>query len=300
MYNFFESELFRQMRDNLILSGRSESTQWAYLRQVKYLSHFYDKSPDLITEDEIRRFLIHRQTKDGLSASSMRIAHTGLRFFYQTVLARDWKTLTLIKSRSEKRLPSVLSIPEVRRILANVSRFHNYAYFVTVYSCGLRLHEGLFLQTTDIDSDRMLVHVHRGKGAKDRYVPLPDQTLVLLRRYWSVHRNPTWLFPAMGRDEKMATGAEIPMSRTSVQGAFTRARKKAKISKRYVSIHTLRHSYATHLLEKGVHIRAIQKYLGHSNLETTMKYLHLTSYGQEDSCRTLNSIMRGWNDKQAK
>jgi site-specific recombinase XerD len=298
MYNFFDSELCHQMRDTLILSGRGESTQMAYLRQVKYLSDFYNKSPDLISEDEVRQYLIHRKTKDGLAASSMRIAYTGLRFFYQTVLDHDWKTLSLIKSNKEQRLPSVLSIPEVRSVFANVSRFHNYAYFVTVYSCGLRLHEGLFLQTTDIDSDRMLVHVHRGKGAKDRYVPLPTDTLMLLRRYWAVHRNPTWLFPAMGRNEQQASSAELPMNRTSVQGAFIRARKKAKISKRYVSIHTLRHSYATHLLEKGVHIRAIQKYLGHSNLETTMKYLHLTSYGQEDSCRALNSIMRGWNDKQ--
>ncbi len=104
---------------------------------------------------------------------------------------------------------------------------------------------------------------------KDRYVPFPDETLLLLRRYWATHRNPKWLFPAVGRSGTGAATATEPMSRSSVQGAFRRARFKTKISKRYVSIHTLRHSYATHLLEKGVHIRAIQKYLGHTSLETT-------------------------------
>jgi len=285
------------MSDTLILNGKSESTRLAYLRQVRVLSDFYDKPPDLISEDEIRNFLIHRKTKVGWSASSMRNAHGALRYFYRKVLDRDWRTLSLIKTENESRLPSVLSVAEVRRIFANVTQFHNYTYFVAVYSCGVRLHEGLSLQISDIDSDRMLVHVHRGKGAKDRYVPLPKDTLLLLRRYWATHRNPEWLFPAVGRSGKGAAKASLPMSRSSVQGAFRRAKFKTQIKKRYVSIHTLRHSYATHLLEKGVHIRAIQKYLGHTSLETTMKYLHLTSFGHEDSYRLINEVMKEWNDE---
>ena len=300
MYKFYESDLCRQMSDTIILNGKSDSTRLAYLRQVRVLSDFYNKSPDLITEDEIRQFLIHQKTKVGWAASSMRNAHGALRYFYRKVLDKDWRTLSLIKTENESRLPSVLSVAEVRRVLAKVTRFHNYAYFVAVYSTGVRLHEGLFLQVSDIDSDRMLLHVHRGKGAKDRYVPFPDDTLLLLRRYWTTHRNPKWLFPAVGRSGTGAATATQPMSRSSVQGAFRRAKFKAEISKRYVSIHTLRHSYATHLLEKGVHIRAIQKYLGHTSLETTMKYLHLTSFGQEDSFRLINSVMKEWKDDHDK
>jgi len=300
MYTFYTSDLCQQVSDTLILNGKSESTRLAYLREVRVISDFYQKSPDLISEKEIRQYLIHRKTKDGLAPASMRIAHGALRFFFQTFLQRDWQTLSLIKTENDRRLPSVLSIEEVRRILDCVSRFHNYAYFVTVYSMGLRLHEGLFLQVSDIDSDRNLIHVHRGKGAKDRYVPLPKDTLLLLRKYWVTHRNAVWLFPAVGRDGKSAPGADEPMSRSSVQGAFRRARWKAKITKKYISIHTLRHSYATHLLEKGVHIRAIQKYLGHTSLETTMKYLHLTSYGHEDSVRLINSVMKEWKDDNDK
>ena len=293
-YTFYDTDLCQRMSDTLILTGKSESTRLAYLRQVRTLADFYNKAPDKLSEDQIRKFLIHRKTKDGLSPSSMQICHGAFRFFYQTVLEREWKSLSIIKADAQKRLPSVLSYPEVCRIFDQVTRFHNYVYFVTVYSCGFRLHEGLHLQIADIDSDRNLIHVHRGKGAKDRYVPLPKETLMLLRRYWIQHRNPRWLFPAVGRNEKAAPDANEPMSRSSVQGAFRRARFKANITKRYVSIHTLRHSYATHLLEKGVHIRAIQKYLGHASLDTTMKYLHLTSYGQEDCLDIINNVMGGW------
>jgi integrase len=145
-----------------------------------------------------------------------------------------------------------------------------------VYSCGLRLQEGLHLEVSDIDSARMTVHVHRGKGAKDRYVPLPGATLGLLRKHWGAHRNPTLLFPATGRGHRAAPGATTPLATSSVQGAFRQAVVAAGIQKHQVSVHTLRHCYATHLLEAGVNIRAIQRYTGHTDLESTMVYLHLT------------------------
>jgi integrase/recombinase XerD len=138
-----------------------------------------------------------------------------------------------------------------------------------------------------------MIHVHRGKGAKDRYIPLPDDTLDLLRTYWKTHRNHTWLFPATGRDHKHMPSATYPMPRSSVQGAFRKAKQRAGIRKRDVGPHTLRHSYATHLLEAGVNLRTIQRYLGHAHLETTMIYLHLTQKGQEDAVQRINEIMRG-------
>src|SRR6266571_2120656 len=166
-------------------------------------------------------------------------------------------------------------------------------HFLKIYSLGLRLHEALSLQVSDIDGQRLQVHIHRGKGATDRYVPLPADTLALLRTYWKTHRHKTWLFPATGRDQKHSPTATSPMSRTSVQGAFRTAKQRAGITKIGVAIHTLRHSYATHLLEAGVNPRLIQRYLGHTQLETTMVYLHLTHKGHEDAYARLNALMHG-------
>ena len=135
--------------------------------------------------------------------------------------------------------------------------------------------------------------VSRGKGAKDRYVPLPPDTFALLRRYWTTHRHPPWLFPATGRTHKHMTTATEPMNRSSVQGAFRKAQQRAGITKRAVGIHTLRHCYATPLLEAGVNLRAIQRYMGHARLETTMMYLHLTHKGHEDAVQRINTVMRG-------
>jgi len=193
----------------------------------------------------------------------------------------------------QQRLPAVLSVEEVRSILNCVKTFQNYAYLSTVYSCGLRLHEALHLEVSDIDGNRMMIHVHRGKGAKDRYVPLPQSTLLLLRRYWRTHHHPRLLFPALGRNGNGAKDAQFPMAKSSVQGAFRRAKLAAGIHKKAVSVHTLRHSYATHLLEAGVNLRVIQRYMGHAQIETTMVYLHLTQKGQEDASQLINQVMEG-------
>jgi integrase len=138
----------------------------------------------------------------------------------------------------------------------------------------------------------MRIHVHRGKGAKDRYVPLPESTLHLLREYWKLHRNQVWIFPRLGRSGKEGPAANIPMNKSSVQGALRRVLKQLKLKKR-ISVHTLRHSYATHLLEAGVNIRRIQQYLGHSSLKTTMVYLHLTTQGHENAYGIINDLMKG-------
>jgi site-specific recombinase XerD len=144
----------------------------------------------------------------------------------------------------------------------------------------------------------MLVHVHRGRhgrfviGAKDRYVPLPARTLLVLREYWRTHRHPTLIFPATGRDHQQAPTAITPMNESSVQGCMKRVVDGLGWKKRGVSIHTLRHSYATHLLEAGVNLRLIQKYLGHSSLQTTMLYLHLTTQGEEQARAAINQLMK--------
>ena len=285
--------LRQQMIAALQLSGQSERTQQSSGREVRLLAQFYGTSPHLISASELQQYVLHRKNIDQLAPNSMRICSSGLRFFSLHVLERAWKLLDLIRAQSAYRLPAVLSVEEVRRLLQAATPLHNQVYFTTVYSLGLRLQEALSLQASDIDGQRLQVHVHRGKGAKDRYVPLPAQTLALLRTYWKTHRHPTWLFPATGRDHTQSPMATSPMRRTSVQGAFRKAKHRAGITKTGVAIHTLRHSYATHLLEAGVNPRLIQRYLGHTQLETTMLSLHLTHKGHEDAYERLNSLMQG-------
>ena len=278
----------------LKLNGKGERTQEAYARHVRKLIEFFNgKEPDQITEEELTRYFIHRQDINKWQPNTMRICYSAIKFLYLHVVQRDWHLLKVIKAPTERRLPSVLSREEGNGILSKVATFHNLVFLSTIYSCGLRLQEGLFLQVSDIDGKRKLIHVHRGKGAKDRYVPLPDATYALLRRYWLTHRNPKLIFPALGRGCNLGPTSLAPMAIESVQGAFREAKIAAAIRKRRVSIHTLRHSYATHLLEAGVNIRAIQRYLGHSQLETTMVYLHLTSKGQEDAYGIINDVMKG-------
>ena len=286
------SDYYQKSIRALQLAGMSERTQQCYTRSVRMLVEFYNKTPDLISEQELQDYFLHRRNVDKWSAATMRICYSGIKFFFVNVLKRQWHTLELVHAKREQRLPTVLSVKTVRSILDTVNTAQNKAYLTTVYSCGLRLHEALNLQISDIDAERMRIHVHRGKGAKDRYVPLPESTLHLLRSYWKLHRNPLWLFPRLGRSGKEGPSATIPMNKSSVQGALRRVLKQLKIKKR-VSIHTLRHSYATHLLEAGVNIRRIQQYLGHRSLNTTMIYLHLTTQGHQRAYRIINNLMKG-------
>jgi site-specific recombinase XerD len=287
------NDWYQRMVDTLQLNGKGERTQQAYTRSVRMLSQFYDKTPDLVSEQELQEYFLQRKNVNRWSPKTMRICYCGIRFFYVNVLERNWHILSILRAQNERRLPAVLSVDEVRSLLGHVKTFHNYAYLSTVYSCGLRLHEGLHLEVSDIDSQRMMIHVHRGKGAKDRYVSLPQSTLHLLRSYWRTHRHPHLLFPALGRSGTGAKEALNPMAKSSVQGAFRHAKFDAGIAKKGVAIHTLRHCYATHLLEAGVNLRVIQRYLGHAQLETTMLYLHLTQKGQEDACQLINHVMEG-------
>ena len=273
----------------LQLAGLAKSSQESYTRMVRMLVDFYRKTPDLVSEEELQDYLLHRRNVDKWSSATLRISYSALKFFFEKVLQREWHIFGYLKAERPKTLPAVLSKEEITELLSKVRTPHNRAYFSTVYSCGLRLQEALNLEVGDIDSDRMLIHVHRGKGAKDRMVPLPASTLAMLRNHWKTHRHPRLLFPAIGRNT--STPVESPMAISSVQGAMKAAVRESGINKRNVHIHTLRHSYATHLLEEGVNLRVIQGYLGHSSIETTMVYLHLTSKGHDDAAQIINRIM---------
>lgn len=285
------TDWYERSKRALQLAGMGKRTQQCYTRAVRQLVEFYDKTPDTISETELQDYFLFRRNETGWSSSTMRICHSGLKFFFTHVLERNWSTFNYLGVQREQRLPTVLSREEVQRTLASVYTFHNRVFLCCVYACGLRLQEALHLETSDIDSARALIHVHRGKGAKDRLVPLPAKLLPMLRAYWKTHRHARLLFPALGRNCRSGANAKHPMAKSSVQGAFKNAVREAGIRKKGVTIHTLRHSYATHLLEQGVNLRVIQRYLGHSAIETTMVYLHLTQEGLGEAVAQVNALM---------
>jgi site-specific recombinase XerD len=261
---------------------------------VRQLIEHCGKDPALINEKELEDYFLYRRNESRWASKTLRLCYYGIKFYYRFVLNVDWNLFLILKAQKEERLPEIPAKEAIHEILSHVTTFHNFVFFSTVYSCGLRLQEALNLEISDIDGKRMMVYVHRGKGCKDRYVALPHEALELLRQYWKTHRNAKLIFPALGRGHTGGATATTPMNRASVQGALGRAVKKAGITKR-VSVHTLRHSYATHLLEQGVNIRVLQRYMGHKSLETTMRYLHLTRKGQEDAYKIIDEFMTGFD-----
>jgi site-specific recombinase XerD len=278
------------MIECLQLRGFSERTQEAYTRAVRQLAEHYHKSPDLITEEELRQYFLHIINVKHYSRNTTTIALCGIRFFFEQTLNRKWTIFNLVRPAPEHKLPVILSLEEVREILNRVRLLRYRVCLSTIYACGLRLQEGIRLAVPDIDSARMMIHVRHGKGNKDRYVPLPQRTLELLRDYWSTHRNPVLIFPAEGRDHIDLSKATEPMSKSSVQDAFRAALKQSGINKR-ASVHTLRHSWATHLLEAGVNLRLIQEYLGHSSPATTSVYTHLTVKAEQLGAEAINRVI---------
>ena len=284
------TELRQKMIECLQLRGFSERTQEAYTRAVRQLAEHYHKSPDLITEEELRQYFLYIINVKHYSRNTTTIALCGIRFFFEQTLNRNWSLFNIVRPAPEHKLPVILSLEEVREILNRVRLPRYRVCLSTIYACGLRLQEGIRLAVPDIDSARMMIHVRHGKGNKDRYVPLPQRTLELLRDYWSTHRNPVLIFPAEGRDHIDLSKATEPMSKSSVQDAFRAALKQSGINKR-ASVHTLRHSWATHLLEAGVHLRLIQEYLGHNSPATTSVYTHLTVKAEQLGAEAINRVI---------
>jgi len=285
--------LRQRMLEDLQLRGMSERTQECYLRAVRQLAVHYHKSPDLITEEEIRQYFLWMKNVKHYSRAATTIALCGIKFFFEQTLKQSWTILKLVRPPRDKKLPVVLSWEEVHDILGRIRLFRYRVCLITIYSCGLRLQEGTHLQVPDIDSARQLIHIRHGKGGKDRYVPLPQRTLELLREFWLTHHNRVWIFPACGRGGIHMPTATQPIPKSSVQIVFRQALRDSGIAKR-ASIHTLRHSYATHLLENGVDLRTIKEYLGHNSANTTVLYTHLTDKVQQHSRESLNHLMEGF------
>jgi site-specific recombinase XerD len=278
------------MCEDLKLAGYATRTQEAYIRAVRMLAEHYGQPPQTLSDQQIRAYFLHLKETRRFARGSMSIAFSGIRFFFERTCPRDLPSLKLIRVPHQKSMPAVLSRQEVIRILQGIRLLRYRAVLTTIYSCGLRLQEGTHLQVSDIYSDQMAVHVHRGKGARDRYVPLPRATLALLRQFWSTHRNPRWLFPAPGRGGGGMSTAEGPMPHSSVQNVFRRALADSGIRKP-AHVHSLRHSYATHLLEEGTPLQVIQACLGHRDIRTTTIYTHLTVEIRQSAQAAIDRIM---------
>ena len=279
--------LRQRMIEDMQLRGLSEQTQQIYVRVVQQLAKHFGKSPDKINEEELRQYFLYLKNTKRAARSTCTIALCGIKFFYQQTLRRDWTILDFVRPRREKKLPVVLSASEVQQILSCIRRLHYKVCLSTIYACGLRIQEGVHLKIGDIDSGRMLIHVNHGKGDKDRYVSLPQRILDILRRYWVTHRHAIWLFPGRNRAGFIPEAAS-PITTRSVQRAFKAALLESQVKKN-ATVHTLRHSYATHLLEAGVNLRLIQAYLGHRSASTTAIYTHLT---QNNEALTIEAIDR--------
>lgn len=292
---FFRQELYQQMSDDLHLTGKATRTHNGYLRAVRQLAEFAKCQPDQVTEIQVRRFFLHLKNERQFAYGSLRVALSGVKFFFSVTCKRDWDIFSMLKLQNINALPEVLTIEQVHSIINATTTLRMRTFFWTVYSMGLRLNEGLHLQVGDIDAKRGLVHIHRGKGAKDRYIPLPTTTLHMLRKYWVTHQHARLLFPADGRNHALQRGgvsvAKQPMSETAVQDAMKLITNQINFGKK-VSTHTLRHSYATHLLEAGVSLKVIQQYMGHSSLATTMVYLHLTQTAEANARETIERLFR--------
>jgi integrase/recombinase XerD len=279
---------YRQHCKHLTLKGLQPKTIEAYARAIRRIGHYFNNQLDNLSTDQLVDYFI--DLKEKRSWSTVKLDLYGLRFFYAHVLEKSWTHLPSIKAPRVKRIPDIITIEEAYRLFSATRQLSYRVLFYTLYSMGLRLGEGLRLKTADIDAQHMRVHIRNSKGNKDRYVPLPSNTLDVLRRFWRVHKHPVFIFPNRKRGLKNVRLVNSSLDRSGVQAAMKKVVKQIGIAKR-ISCHSLRHSYATHLLEAGVDLPELQKILGHVSILTTAKYTHLTSLTTQRANEQINKIM---------
>ena len=256
-----------QMEMDMKLRRLRPRTISCYLDRMRSVAIHFSKSPAELTEEKIRRYLYHLIEERKASQAVISQSYSALKFFFENTLQQQWDSLKIPRSKQQKKLPGVLSKREVELIFSCTSNLKHRAILTTTYSAGLRISEATRLKVSDIDSERMTIRVNEGKGFKDRYTLLGERNLEILRRYYKAYRPSEWLFPGRNPSE--------PVSVSCVQRVFKASLHKAGIKKK-ASVHTLRHSFATHLLESGVDLYYIQRLLGHKSAGTTSVYLHVT------------------------
>ena len=260
------TKLRKAMMEAMLLRGFSERTKESYIQGVRGIAVYYDLSPDGLSDEQVRHYLVHLLDERNLTYSSANLALNAIRFLFREVLHRPRNEIHLPGPRQPQRLPEILSREEVGRILEAATDLRHKTLLMTTYAAGLRVSELCRLRVKDIDSDRNGIRVEQGKGAKDRYTLLSPHLLKQLRTYWRTYRPEDWMFVHRNGTDPLPVG--------TAQKIFYRARDKANIRKR-CGIHGLRHAFATHLLEAGVDIHTIQKLLGHRSIGSTLRYFHL-------------------------
>lgn len=276
------SAIRQRMIEDMQLHGYAAKTQEAYVGAVRGLAKYYKRNPEDITQEEVRAYFLWLVKERGVARSTLTIHLSGIKFLFEKTMKREWIIFNLVRPQKRKKLPVVLSAEETKHLLSLVRMPKSRMALTMIYACGLRLNEGLRLRVQDIDSQRMLIWIRNGKGGKDRYVPLPERLLAMLRDYWNMYRPSSYFF--FHQDKNTA------LSESSLQNTFKAALRESGIRK-VASIHTLRHSYATHLLERGVDLRVIQELLGHKSPQTTAIYTHLTDKSFQTLTETLNSLI---------
>jgi site-specific recombinase XerD len=273
---------FRDLMDqDLQIRGYSPNTRRSYLHCVHAFVRYFNRSADQLTLDHIRQFQLHLTQVRKVSWARFNQTVCALRFFYLTTLKKDWDVCQIPYQKGARRLPEVLSVEEVAAIFGALQNLKHRAMLMSIYAGGLRTSELTHLRPSDIDSGRMVVRIDQGKGRKERYVPLSSHLLIVLREYWKIARPAIWLFP--GRDPQK------PLTRVAVSQVFAKATKAAGITKK-VSPHSLRHAFATHLLERGTNLRVIQMLLGHRSLRTTEIYTHVARNFLQDTPSPLDVL----------
>jgi site-specific recombinase XerD len=255
------------MEQDLVVRGLSAHTRRSYLSTVMDLARYHHRAPDQLTDRDVQQYVRHLIEERRLAWGSCRVMVSGLRFFYEVTLGRERSEFSIPLPKGARKLPQILSREEVARLLNGVANLKHRVLLMTTYAAGLRVSEVTRLRVGDIDSQRMLIRVDQGKGRQDRYTLLSPRLLEELRRYCRVYRPTEWLFACRTNT--------APLGISSAQHIYQAAKARAGIQKRG-GIHTLRHGFATHLLESGVDVVTIQRLLGHDRIETTAHYLHVT------------------------
>lgn len=260
--------LRRRMIDDLRIRNYAPGTIEIYVRCVAQFAQHWGQSPDRLGPEQIRQYLVFLVRRRKVSWSVFKLHLCALRFFYRTTLGRRWAVEQIPFPKREKKLPVVLSTQEIATFFGAIQNLKHRTILMTMYGAGLRVSEALHLRLSDVDGQRMLLRVQQGKGHKDRYVPLSPTLLEVLRSYWKQDRPQPWLFPGKRPG--------LPLSSNAVSRFCARAARKSSLKKR-VKPHTMRHCFATHLLEAGMDLKRIQLLLGHCSLNTTSLYLHVAT-----------------------
>lgn len=284
--------LYEEMIRAMKLHGLRIRTIESYCSSMRRVAHYFDRCPDELTPTELKDFF--SSMLEHYSWSTIKVTLSALQFFHRYVLDREMQWVKIVRPPRVYRIPDIPTQEEVRQVINAVRKLRYRVFLLFVYSLGLRITEGLAVEVNDIRYDQKRVLIRDGKGGVDRYVPLPEMTYHILRRFWRTHRHPRLLFPSpQGSRFQSPLPASKPMDGSGVQAAFKASRLECGIEKR-ITVHSLRHAYTTHLMELGMEMRLVQGSLGHKSISTTARYAHITQVLREQNTDRTESLLDGF------